>query len=476
MTRRAGTRTTSATRLVDPRRVHGLNRAPDVRGDYVLYWMQQSQRAEWNPALEHAVRLANERGLPLLVGFGLTDAYPDANLRHYRFMLEGLRHTRRALERRGIAFALQPGNPDDVALDLARRAALVVCDRGYLRHQRTWRRRVADEAGRPVIEVEGDVVVPVDVTSRKAEYAARTIRPRIHAHLEDFLVGQRTTALRRDSLGLPVAGLDPEDLDGVLDALAIDRSVPPTPRLRGGTAQARAHLERFLEHDLQHYVSHRARPHADHVTHLGPYLHFGQISPVYVLNRLAAAAPLEDENAASLVEELVVRRELAANFVEHTPDYDRFECLPAWARRTLARHARDPRPNLYTRDELEQARTQDPYWNAAMRELRDTGYMHNAMRMYWGKKILEWTESPEAGFRTILTLNNRYFLDGRDPNSFANVAWVFGLHDRPWKERPIFGTVRYMSASGLRRKMDPDAYVAWVGTLTAGPEPDRANA
>ncbi|MEJ2677799.1 MAG: deoxyribodipyrimidine photo-lyase, partial [Gemmatimonadota bacterium] len=406
MTDHSGRPAKGSTRLVDDRRIRPLNRSPDARGDYVLYWMQQSQRAEWNPALEQAVRLANERQLPLLVGFGLTDDYPEANLRHYRFMLEGLRHTRRALQRRGIAFALRPGHPDDVALDLARRAALVVCDRGYLRHQRAWRRRVADAAGRPVIQVEGDVVVPVDVASTKAEYAARTIRPRIHAHLQDFLVRRRTNPLGRDSLGLTVDGLDLEDLDGLLRRLAVDGSVAPSPRFRGGTAQARAHLDHFLEHDIHRYVSHRARPYDDHVTHLGPYLHFGQISPAYVLWRLMAATPLEDEDAASLVEELVVRRELAVNFVEHTPDYDRFQGLPPWARRTLARHARDKRSELYTQAELDEGRTHDPVWNAAMRELRVTGYMHNAMRMYWGKKILEWTESPEAAFRTALTLNN----------------------------------------------------------------------
>ncbi|MEJ2185511.1 MAG: deoxyribodipyrimidine photo-lyase [Gemmatimonadota bacterium] len=467
MTGSAGGPTPRATRLVDDRRIRPLNRAPDAPGDYVLYWMQQSQRAEWNPALEYAVRRANERRLPLLVGFGLTDDYPDANLRHYRFMLEGLQLTGRALHRRGIAFALRTGRPDDVALELAGRAAVVVCDRGYLRHQRAWRRRVADVAGRPVIEVEGDVVVPVDVTSDKAEYAARTIRPKIHAHLDDFLVGQRTNAVHRDGLGLAIDGLDLEDLDGLLHGLAIDRGVPPSPRFRGGTARARAHLHRFLEHDLELYGSRRARPYEDHVTHLGPYLHFGQISPAYVVARLAAATALKGENAEALVEELVVRRELAANFVLHNPDYDRFQCLPSWARRTLDRHARDPRPHIYTQNQLADGQTHDPVWNAAMRELRVTGYMHNAMRMYWGKKILEWTRSPEAGFRTALALNNRYFLDGRDPNSFANVAWVFGLHDRPWKERPVFGTVRTMTASGLRRKMDPDAYLAWVDGLTA---------
>src|SRR5262249_36098671 len=152
-------------------------------------------------------------------------------------------------------------------------------------------------------------------------------------------------------------------------------------------------------------------------------------------------------------------RELAMNFVYFREHYDRFECLPEWARQTLAKHRKDPRPHHYTARQLDAAETHDPYWNASMREMRHTGFMHNYMRMYWGKKILEWSREPEAAYETTLALNNRYFLDGRDPNSFGNVAWIFGQHDRPWGERPIFGTVRYMNAKGLERKCDIRAYV-----------------
>lgn len=469
-----------ATTTIDPSRIQVLSRAPSAKGRYVLYWMQQSQRATFNHALEHAVRRANAEKLPLVVGFGLTDDYPGANLRHYRFMLEGLRETRDRLRRRGIALVVRTGDPADVALDLARDAALVVCDRGYMRHQRRWRERVARHAGRRVERVEADVVVPVEVASDKREYAARTIRPKLHAHLDDYLVGLRPTKLERTSLELaaraadggaaaaraPRLGrIDLDDVDAALDRLDLDHSVPPVPEFFvGGTGEAERRLRRFIEDRLDGYAEHRSEPASDHVSHMSPYLQFGHISPVYIaLEVQAAQAPDADRDA--YLEELIVRRELAQNFVAWEPSYDRYDALPDWARATLAKHAGDRREHVYTRGQLERAETHDPYWNASMREMRATGYTHNAMRMYWGKKILEWTESPEQAFRTALALDNKYFLDGRGPSAYANVGWIFGLHDRPWKERPIFGTVRYMSAAGLERKSDIAAYVAKVDGL-----------
>lgn len=449
-------------------RVQPLNGKDVVRGDYVLYWMQQSQRAEDNPALEYAVSRANALDLPLLVVFGLTDDYPEANLRHHAFMLEGLRETQRALEERGIKMLVRRGSPEKVALEAAKDAALVVCDRGYLHHQRRWREEVARGARCEVVQVESDVVVPIELASEKRETAARTLRPKIKHHLEDFLVLPEKQEVERSSLGLRCKGLDLTDAEAVLRAMDLDRSVPPVGHLfRGGTKEAGRLLERFLREHLSSYARNRNQPHTDDVSHMSKYLHFGQISPVYVALRvLDSGAPEED--VAAFLEELVVRRELAINFVFYTPDYHRYSSLPEWARRTLAEHRDDEREHIYTRSQLEDAATHDPYWNAAMNELRHTGYMHNHMRMYWGKKILEWTGTPEYAYRTALYLNNRYFLDGRDPNSYANVGWVFGLHDRGWPEREIFGKVRYMSEGGLRRKTDPDAYVRKVRDLVLG--------
>jgi len=455
---------------MDADRIRRLNDdPPDPEGSYVLYWMQQSQRAQFNHALEYAARRANERDQGLVVGFGLTDAYPEANERHYAFMLEGLAETARALHARGIKFVLRAGEPDEVALGLAARASLVVCDRGYLRHQRRWRDRVAKDAGKSVVQVESDVVVPVEAASDKAEFAARTIRPKLRGAWPAFLAGLGATTLKRASLSLRVASeLDPRRPDRLLDGLKIDRSVSRVRRFRGGASQARTRLRRFLRSDLEGYRDARNDPADPQCSNLSPYLHFGQISPLEIACKVEAAKSGDEADRAAYLEELIVRRELAANFVRYTPAYDSYDGLPEWARKTLAAHEGDDRPVRHARAALERAQTEDDYWNAAMHEMRATGYMHNYMRMYWGKKILEWSETPRDAYATALYLNNKYFLDGRDPNSYANVAWIFGLHDRPWQERPIFGTVRYMNARGLERKFDIQAYVRWAQGLDGG--------
>ncbi len=455
--------------MIQPTRVEHLNDLePRPGGRFVLYWMQQSQRAVCNHALEYAVQAANGLNLPLAVVFGLTADYPEANLRHYVFMLEGVRDAARRLTARGIKFVLRRGSLPGTALEAGRGAAVIVCDRGYLRHQRQWRRLVAREAGCRVVQVESDLIVPVRVASDKAEYAARTIRPKIQRHLDTYLQPLAERKLRRPSLHLELAGLDPEDVDGLLRPLAVDRGVGAvSPGLRGGTEKALARFGAFLRDSLSRYRAHHNQPQTDDASLMSPYLHFGQVSALDLALRLRAAADRDDGNAAAFLEELVVRRELAANYVFFAPAYDRYEGLPAWARKTLGEHSRDPRVPLYDPARLEAADTHDPYWNAAMTEMRATGFMHGYMRMYWAKKILEWSPSPEEAFALALALNNKYFLDGRDPNSCTGVAWSFGLHDRPWKERPIFGKVRFMAASGLERKCGIRAYVEKVAARTA---------
>lgn len=456
-----------ASRPIQPTRIQTLNDRAPRRGDYVLYWMQQSQRTEDNHALEYAVQQANALGLPLCVVFGLMDDYPEANLRHYAFLVEGLQDVEQGLERRGIRFVVRRGQPAEVALDASRQAALTVCDRGYLRHQKHWRRRLAQEADCPVVQVESDVVVPVAVASPKAEYAARTLRPKLHRHLGDYLIALDPTPLDKDSLNLPADGLDLSDPQALLDSLKLDRSVAPVSELfKGGTREAKRLFGRFLA-SVDRYAEHRNQPQTDAVSQMSKYLHFGQVSPLWLALAMQNCPDQGDRDKDVFIEELIVRRELAMNFVEHTEHYDSYRSLPDWARKTLEAHRDDPREHRYTRRQLEDADTHDPYWNAAMREMRHTGYMHNYMRMYWGKKILEWCDTPQYAFETALYLNNRYFLDGRDPNSYAGVGWVFGLHDRPWRERAVFGTVRYMSAGGLERKCDIDGYVTKVDRLVA---------
>ncbi len=455
-----------ASARIHDARVRSLGGRPARGGRFVLYWMQQSQRAASNHALEYAVQRANALRLPLRVGFGLTGDYPEATWRHVQFMVEGLVETAGALAARGIPFVLRHGSPPAVALALADGAAELVCDRGYLRHQRGWRQEVAAAAPCPVTQVESDAVVPAAAASTRVEIGARTLRPRIARRLDEFLVRLKPTPLAVRGGAAAAGGVALDDVDRLVRALRLDRSVAPVSRwYRGGTGEARKRLAAFTRDTLPRYAAERSQPEADAVSHLSMYLHFGQISPIDVA---LAARGRAGESSAKFVEELIVRRELGINFVTTIEAYDTWGALPAWARATLARHASDSRPAVYTRAQLADAATADPYFNAAMTEMRFTGYLHNQMRMYWGKKILEWTADPEAAHATALALNNRYLLDGRDPSSFANVGWIFGLHDRPWPERPIYGSVRSMTAGGLERKSDIAAYVEAVNRRVAG--------
>jgi deoxyribodipyrimidine photo-lyase len=454
--------------MIEKSRISALNELPIRDGRYVLYWMQASQRVTYNHALEHAILRANELKLPVLVGFGLMDDYPEANERHYAFMLAGLADVHAGLQKRGIRFVVRHGAPHEVAIELSGHAALLVCDRGYLRHQRRWRDEVADEAKCLVEQVESDAVVPVEEVSNKAEFAARTIRPKINRLRDQYLKELRPHKVRVPSLDLDVTGnLDVSNPQATLARLKVDRSVKAVSRFRGGEREAQTLLRDFITSKLTGYGEGRREPADNATSNLSPHLHFGQLSPLQIALQVRESdAPPADQEA--FLEELIVRRELALNFVYFTPEYDAYASLPGWARKTLAEHRKDKRYRMYSREELEQARTEDPYWNAAQREMNATGFMQNSMRMYWGKKVLEWKQTPEEAYAELLYLNNKYFLCGRDPASYANVGWIFGLHDRPWQKRAVFGTVRYMNDAGLRRKFDMDAYGQHVAKMEQG--------
>ena len=444
-------------------RIRLLNDKGLAERSFVLYWMQRSQRAECNHALEYAVRQANLLLKPLVVFFGVTGDFPEANERHYRFMLEGLKETREALEKRNILMVIGNVSPEAGALELSASAALVVTDRGCLRIERAWREALGREASCRVVQVETDAVVPVQTVSSKEEYAAATLRPKIHRLLDTYTVPLHEEEVHFSSLGLslPFARLDIRDVDAALKLINMDRSVKPV-QTRGGTSRAKLLLQDFITSKLPQYPALKNDPGLDVSSGLSPYLHFGQISPLYVALALrdAPVEPRED-----FLEELLVRRELAMNFALFNNHYDSFDALPAWAKATLDKHRADKRPYQYSPEELENSRTHDPYWNAAQTEMVLSAKMNGYMRMYWGKKLLEWGRTPEEAFRTALFLNNRWSLDGRDPNGFAGIAWCFGKHDRPWKEREIFGMVRYMNAGGLDRKFDMKRYLEKVRRL-----------
>ncbi|MBI5836340.1 MAG: deoxyribodipyrimidine photo-lyase [Candidatus Eisenbacteria bacterium] len=432
---------------------------PDSSGRCVVYWMQRAQRATDNPALETAIAAANELGVPVVVFFGPMPSFPGANYRHFHFMMQGLADTAERLEARGIGLVLRRLDEGGLAaFCLEAHAALVVSDENPMREPERWRASLAGELRVPFWTVDSDVVVPSALLERE-HYSARTIRPKLRAHLERFLVRAKDRRVR-------VSWHPPRGMKSLaprvetLDQMPLDRSVQPAPGVAGGTTEGLRCLRKFLREGLPGYSARRNRPEVEGTSRLSAYLHFGQLGPRAVALAVSAAhAPGVDREA--FLEELIVRRELSVNFVKFNPRYDRLQGCEAWALRTLAAHARDPREHHYSGRQLEDAVTHDPLWNAAQRQMVRTGWMHGYMRMYWAKKILEWTRSPEGAFEIAVRLNDRYQLDGRDCNGYAGVAWaVGGKHDRPWgPERPIFGLVRYMNAAGCSRKFDTKAYI-----------------
>ena len=439
--------------MIHAERIQLLRAGQPGGGRYVLYWMQASVRSRFNHALEYAVEQADALGLPLVVGFGLTPKYPEAVLRSYTFLLEGLAQTRTALAARGIGLVVRLGHPPEVMLELSRDASLVITDRAYLRPPREWRSWLEERLSVPLIQVESDALVPIDTASGKLEWAARTLRPKLMRLLDHYAVPLESRTPKRPSLGL-LDGVDVSDVPRLLARLDPDASVPPGVE-RGGEEHAQERLHTFVAQGLDTYDERRNDPNVDGSSRLSAYLHYGHLSP---LEALLAARAAGGAGLAAFTEELIVRRELSFNLCAYNPHYDQYQGLPQWARATLEGHAADVREVVYDRATLEAALTHDPYWNAAQNQMVRTGRMHNYLRMYWGKKVLEWSATPQDAYDTLMYLNNRHETDGRNANSYAGINWVFGTHDRPWARRPIFGTVRYMAASGLQRKFDADEY------------------
>jgi len=424
--------------------------------------MQATQRAEYNHALEYSITRANELKVPVVVLFGIADSYPEANLRHYHFMLEGLKDAKDALEKRGIKLVIRHESPELVVVALAKNACCVIVDAGHTRTQRKWRQYAAKNVECLLEEVETNLIVPVMEASDKENFSAGTLRPRINKRLPEYLVKIKHSKPLFHSLNMKFNSFDINDIELALSKLDIDRSVGSVKTFRGGTIEAKRRLKDFIRNKLDHYADLRNDPCLDATSNMSPYLHFGQISPLYIALKILES---DSPGKEAYLEELIVRRELSYNFVYYNQSYDKFECLPPWAKNTLNFHTRDKREYTYLLEEFEQAKSHDPYWNAAQKEMVITGKMHGYMRMYWGKKILEWSKNPREGFRIALYLNNKYELDGRDPNGFAGVGWCFGKHDRAWGERKVFGKVRYMNAAGLKRKFDPDKYVEKVNQM-----------
>jgi deoxyribodipyrimidine photo-lyase len=425
-------------------------------GACVLLWIQRAQRAHANPAVNFAVELAREANLPVIAVFCLVPAYPLATLRHYQFMAEGLAELPDAFAARRIGWHLEVGEPDEVIPALAKtyQAAAVVTDLNPLRIGQQWRREVARTLAVPMAIVDSDTVVPSSLFP-KEEYAPRTIRPKIQKRLDEFLV--RIPDIHAPVSSAVRAGLDPLVTIGTL---GIDDAIGPAPDFRGGQRAARTRLRQFVDERLDQYDTERNRADIDAGTGLSPYLHYGQIGPLEVALAVSEADAPPDAKQ-SLLDELIVQRELAINFALRNDAYDRFAGLPDWARESLARHQDDPRQAIYTRGELEAAATHDRLWNAAMIQMINEGWMPNRLRMYWGKQILLWSVNGETAYRNTVYLNDRYFLDGRDANSYANIAWcIGGRHDRPFgPEREVTGLVRPFGLGAMKRSFNVQAYI-----------------
>jgi len=468
---------------IEPERIRALNDKPArTDAEYVLYWAQMNRRVESNHALAHAIDLANAAQLPVLYYEGLTCSYPYANDRLHTFILEGVPDTAAGLKKRGIGYVFylrrQTADRNDLLYQLAERAAAVVTDDYPTFIAAGHNARVPARIDCAYIAVDSSCVVPMNVFEKR-EYAAYTIRPKINRMLPRFLNSVEVPTTNRRYQG-PNSQFHTDVHRARIPALVascdIDHSVKPSTAFVGGSAEAHKRFDVFLTNKLHKYARDKNEPSAHATSELSPYLHFGHISATQVALAVREHADRHKLIANEFLEELIVRRELSFNFARFTPDAKSLTALPDWARRTLGKHDGDPRHPSYSRQQLEGAETYDALWNATQKELLIRGKIHGYYRMYWGKKIMEWARSHQQALDIMIDFHDKYALDGRDPNTYANVLWCFGLHDRPWQERPIFGQIRYMSADGMKRKTNVAAYIDEIETLErTGIDPLRLN-
>lgn len=432
----------------------------------VVYWMQRAQRGFNNAAVDCAVNVANELGLPLLVYFSAISNFPSANLRHYVFLNQGLPDIEADLAARNIPFLLRrpPENSLDKLLE-EMNAAILIGDENPCREPERWRRAIAKRLRIPFWTVDADVIVPSNLFPR-AQYAAYVLRPKLNKELPTYLHPPHNPKAQYSWKRPKRVDSFPVTDDVTAGWKKFDRTVRPVEGLIGGSRAARKRLQFFTQHLLADYDKQRNQPTVDGSSRLSPYLHFGHIGPAEIALAVDAAVGIDASLGPArdaFFDELIVWRELAINFVKYTPNYDSADCAEAWARQSLAEHARDRREWNYTLEQLERGETHDELWNASQLQMVHFGWMHNYMRMYWAKKILEWSPDPATAFAHAVMLNDKYEVDGRDPNGYAGIAWaIVGKFDRPWFDRPIFGKVRSMSAASTGKKFDSQGYIEMV--------------
>lgn len=451
---------------VEPERVRKANAAPERPDrDYVLYWAQMNRRVDANHALLYAAEIANRLKLPVLYYEGLTCTYEYANNRLHTFLLEGVPETAKRLKKLGIGyiFYLRRSRQDrnDALYVLAARAAAVITDDYPTFIARHHNARVPKKLDAACYLVDSSCVVPmVEIESR--QYAAYAIRPKIKRLLPKYLRAPDDVHVKRQFDGHIRefhTEVERKDIPALVQSCEIDHAVAPSVTFRGGRIAAEKRLRRFLAERLNRYARERNEPSKHATSELSPYLHFGHISSLEIALRIQAYAREQKLLVEEFLEELIVRRELAFNYARFVADPGNLANLPEWCMANMRKHAGDRRSVVYTSKQFEQAETHDELWNATQKEMLLRGKVHGYYRMYWGKKIIEWTRWYQEAADLMIDLHGKYALDGRDPNTYTNILWCFGLHDRPWSERPVFGTMRYMSLDGMKRKTDTQAYI-----------------
>lgn len=442
--------------MINEKRVRLLQKGKDKTGP-VIYWMSRDQRAEDNWALLFARQQSEKLKSPLVVVFTLATKFLEAGLRQYDFMLKGLQATSHALASKNIPFHILTGAPEKTLPEFLKQigASILVSDFDPLKIKRIWKRDVAKAIDIPFYEVDAHNIVPAFYVSQKKEFAAHTIRPKIHKLLPEFMDEfPPLKKMKNNSLAAET------DFQKIFSRFEVDGSILPLNNFAAGSEAANQTLNRFLKQNLPRYNLERNDPNAGAVSNLSPYLHFGQLSAQRAALLAQQFFP-NDENARAFLEELIVRRELSDNFCYYNQNYDSFEGFDDWAKKTLELHRKDEREIVYSLQQFENAKTHEALWNAAQTQLVSEGKIHGYMRMYWAKKILEWSEAPEEALRISIYLNDKYALDGRDANGYVGCAWsVGGVHDRAWSERAVFGKIRYMNFNGCKRKFNVEKYIA----------------
>lgn len=435
---------------------------PRADGKCVVYWLQRAQRALDNPALEVAVACGNALGVPVVAYFSVIPNYPNANYRHYFFLQQGLHDVAEGMAARGVGFVVRrPTDGDTLEKFLEEvSAAMVVGDENVCREPERWRAVLAKKLKIPFLTVDADVVAPSAIFG-KSFVLLHHFRPKLHAELDKYLVPVKELKVEHEWHHLVASYSLTRDITEGFDKL--DRSVGPVDTFRGGTRAGLERLREFTEKQLADYDERRNQPETKGTSQMSPYLHYGHISPITIALAVKDAVSrgrASREQADKYLDELIGWRELAVLFCKYNPNYDNWECAEPWARKTLLAHAGDKRPWSYTLKQLEKAETHDELWNASQRQMVRDGWMHNYMRMYWAKKILEWSPNAAVAFEWAVHLNDKYELDGRDPNGYAGIAWaIVGKHDRPWFDRLVFGLVRYMSGESTGKKFDSKRYM-----------------